>query len=283
MEYLSHQEALDKKTEIQEAFAKLLENRAIVIRRKAKQWQFAQVCLDRLLGDDDASLFDTCQPVTLAQYKFEVEFKLRKFYLRPGQAQDFVFALMHQKNLAMYGIDEKYPALAGYCMLVRDMTGSTDETFSSFVQGDITSYFEKIISEAVDAEFYAYKALPEIKTESVEKYFYLDGPGYVEIMTYLSRHKERGWILSNPFNPSTKRLMSVKLKKIKGAEALLTTDEYWYLKWWDSQQEKYTYVYRETNRQHYVLLCRNGEWKVWQNLRPSPRTSNPRRWKKKQE
>ena len=34
---------------------------------------------------------------------------------------------------------------------------------------------------------------------------------------------------------------------------------------------------RETNTQTYYMHCRSGEWKVYENPRPSPRTSAPNR------
>jgi hypothetical protein len=63
--------------------------------------------------------------------------------------------------------------------------------------------------------------------------------------------QKRGWVLSNPLNPSTKRLLSIKVKKITG-------------------------------RQIYIVKKETEGWKIFQNLRPSPRSSIPHRWKKKQ-
>src|SRR6266571_6053792 len=33
-------------------------------------------------------------------------------------------------------------------------------------------------------------------------------------------------------NPSTKRLLSIKVKRARGGEAIVGTTEYWYLRWW---------------------------------------------------
>jgi len=57
--------------------------------------------------------------------------------------------------------------------------------------------------------------------------------------------------------------------------SIVHTTEYWYLRWWDTKKLSYVYPYRETNRQTYILKQENGVWKVFQNLRPSPRSSAP--------
>ena len=88
-------------------------------------------------------------------------------------------------------------------------------------------------------------------------------------------------MISNPLNPSTKRVLGVKVKNIEGAEAVVSTTEYWYLRWWDTKTESYTYPYRETNRQQYVLRDEGDAWRVWANLRPLPRSSVPHRWREK--
>ena len=62
------------------------------------------------------------QPQQLAQFKFEVEDKLRRFYLRHGSPVDFVFSLVHRRDALRHRLvmDPHYPAIAGYYLLVRD-------------------------------------------------------------------------------------------------------------------------------------------------------------------
>lgn len=100
-----------------------------------------------------------------------------------------------------------------------------------------------------------------------------------EILNVLMRHKKKGWIISNPLNPSTRRLLSIKVKKITSNEVFVNTMEYWYLRWWGQKEESYVYPYRETNRQTYILKKDDDGWKVYINLRPSPKVSIPNRWK----
>jgi hypothetical protein len=118
-----------------------------------------------------------------------------------------------------------------------------------------------------------------IDYELLNTWFCQNGPAKKEIMHVLTRHKERGWILTNPMNPSTKRVLMLKVKKIDIREIFVSTTEYWYLRWWDNKKNCYAFPYRETNRQQYVLRKHEGIWKVYETIRPAPRTSIPNRRK----
>jgi hypothetical protein len=161
--------------------------------------------------------------------------------------------------------------VGGYALLVRD--GSTDlpPPRSRSERSDLRLYLERVVGAAVDAEFSAYLTLPRIDLEVLRPWFDPEGPAYAEIADRVRQRARLGSVISNPLNPSTKRLCSVQVRRIQGREATVGTVEYWYLRWWDKRQHEYVYAYRETNRQTYVIRERNGEWRVWQNLRPAPR------------
>jgi hypothetical protein len=89
--------------------------------------------------------------------------------------------------------------------------------------------------------------------------------------------KRRGWVLSNPCNPSTKRLLAIEVKEIRGTQAVARTTEYWYLCWWSTVEQKYRYPYRETNRHTYILVNTSDGWQVDENIQPAPRSSTPHR------
>ena len=253
----------------------------MVGRSGALQWEFLHDSLERLLTGDHLSTFDGLGPVRVAQYKFEVEDRLRRFYLHPGKPVEYVFRIVHTSKLAMYGLDEAYPALAGYCLLVRDL--EIDRPTSGAVDPESTRlYLERVVAEANDAEFRAYASLPEIRTDELDRWFCAGSPAYNEIRNILERHHKRKWVISNPFNPSTKRIQQVKVKKLGPEESEVDTVEYWYLRWWDERENTYAYAYRENNRQMYVLRKDEGEWKVFSNLRGQPRTSTPNRWNRRQ-
>jgi hypothetical protein len=88
----------------------------------------------------------------------------------------------------------------------------------------ILTFIERVVSGCVDAEFAAYAALPEINTDEINRWFWIDGPAYREILNLLVRHKERGWVLSNNLNPSTKRLIDIRVKTVEAEEAVVHTN-----------------------------------------------------------
>jgi hypothetical protein len=200
--------------------------------------------------------------------------------MRPGNPINLVFSIVHHKALAAPGMPERngYPTLAGYAVLVRDVSYGRHTSLVS--TDDLKNYLERVITECIDAEFRAYSSLPDINTAELERWFIPDSPAMKEIMNLLTRHHKKGWIISNSLNPSTKRLLSIKVKKIERREATVNTMEYWYLRWFETGSGSYTYVYRETNQQRYILKKNAESWRVFENLRPSPRTSLPHRWKR---
>jgi hypothetical protein len=283
MEYLSLQEIRSRSEAITTALDALIRTKTVANKPNAKQWRFLRDCVRCLLTPGADSEFRGLSPVQAAQLKFEVEDRLKRYYLRPGRPVDILFTMVHKSDLATYGVadDEAYPSLAGYCVLARDHNdGREDKEHGQ--QGELRTYLERVVTESVDAEFQAYASLPQSGSEELKRWFCADGPALKEIMNLLTRHQKRGWVLSNPLNPSTKRLLSIKVKKITGSEAVVNTMEYWYLRWYDAGSGSYTYIYRETNRQIYIVKKETEGWKIFQNLRPSPRSSIPHRWKKKQ-
>lgn len=176
---------------------------------------------------------------------------------------------------------EGYPSLAGYSVLIRDVASERGSTQSTLA--DLKAYLERVITEGLDAEFRAYSLLPKISDEELRRWFCEDGPAMKTIMTIVTRHQKKGWVISNPMNPSTKRIMDIKVKKIADGEAIVNTIEHWYLRWFDVNSDSFTYTYNENNRQTYIIKKESDGWKIFQNLKPSPRTSLPHRWKKQQQ
>lgn len=278
MEYLPHADILSRKESIAQSLERLLANRVFAGRPQSRQWLFLRACLDRLFSSGTIPEFDTMPPTRAAQLKFEVEARLKRFYQRPGQADDYAFALIHKKRAVELGLGDSYPHVAGYCLVAREFPPGAPP-LPPGISKELEEYLERFIVEAMQAEFTAFATLPAIRPETLAPYFWGDGPAMREILGALHGCGRRGWVLSNPVNPSTHRLMSVRFKEQQGEELLFVTEEYWYLKWWDTRLERYAYVYRETNRQTYVLRGQGDAWKIYQNIRPLPRTSMPLRWK----
>lgn len=282
---LSPTAARGRATEILAELERLLANRAVVGRPRARQWVFLRACVDALLGRPVAGRFDgfdALPSTNAAQYKFEVEDRLRRHALRPGPAVRFLFSLVHVDELGAHGDDagepgtaggHDWPAVAGYCAVVRDLGADY-----SAEHVDLPAYLERVVSEAIDAEFRCYQRLPEIEFGELRQWFVEDGPAWREVVTVLERNRVRGWHIRNPLNPSTKRLISVSVVRIAAQEAVVRTREYVYLRWWSEPESKYVYPYREENRQTYILVPDGlGAWRIRENLRPPPRQSAPHR------
>jgi hypothetical protein len=130
-----------------------------------------------------------------------------------------------------------------------------------------------------DAEWAVYRALPSVVLLPLERCFLVDGSAYKRIRHLAERHHERRWTIAEPNNnPSTKRVLDIKVVQIEGGRALVRTKEYWYLRWWSLDKNDYAKVdYRETNTQTYVMVRRDGRWLVDENIYPPPRGSTPHR------
>lgn len=133
-----------------------------------------------------------------------------------------------------------------------------------------TGFTEQVLSvvkNAIQAEFNAYKKLPKINLKDLDKYFTKTGSARARIVHLLNRHKVRGWVINNPLNPSTSELLDIKLKKVESNKATVTTEEYWYLRWFDVNTSKYSRIYNEKNIQTYILVDEGkGEWRVDVNI-----------------
>ncbi len=279
MEYLSIQDINSMEEDIKQEMKLLLSNKAVVFKPNSLQWQFFNDCLNTLFNSGKHSKFCSLDKSHKAQLKFEVEDSLRRFYLKPGRHLNFVFQMIHKKELKNIFDDDAdaYPEIGGYSILIRD-TSKENEGNNKLTEKDIKDYIERVVTEAIETEFKAYMALPKIISDIIlDKWFMPDSPAVKDILHVVLRHKERGWVLSNPMNPSTKRILNMKIRKIEKGEVFVSTTEYWYLRWWNTKENSYTYPYRETNRQQYVLRKHKGLWKVYETIRPQPRTSIPHR------
>lgn len=276
MEFLTLEQLREQAAEVRTAFDALMDDRTVAGRKAARQWRFFRACLERTLTDAPET-WSVEQPQQLAQLKFEVEDKLRRFYLRHGKPVDFVFSLVHVRDAVRTRLiaDPHYPHIAGYYLLARDRREGDGTAHLEAIE--LRAYLEKVVGCCTDAEFGAYQSLPDIDQAPLLRWIRQDGPAHRDLMHNLLHLRERGWIVSNPRNPSTKRLLEVRVKECRSAEAVVRTTEYWYLRWWSTVEKRYRYPYRETNRHTYVLVNTASGWRVEENIRPSPRSSTPHR------
>ncbi len=277
MEFLSLPDIRLNAEAIRAELNSTLANKALVGRSRALQWELLRGLLHLTLGLTSPVGLSTDR-IQLAQLRFEADDKLRRFYLRPGAPLRYAFTIKHQRALRELGIrlEAEYPCYHGYYLLVRAVQESPEVEPRSSV-ADTKLLLEKIVADAVDAEFEAYRSLPDTSPSRLRELFCAEGPAMAYILNILERHAQRGWVLTNEHNPSTKRLIRVDVKEIGYDYASVASVEYWHLRWWSITDEKYAYTYRETNRQSYILCRLDGGWKIHDNLRPGPRTSMPNR------
>jgi len=270
MEFLTFKQIKEFEPLIRSAFDGLINNPIVATKPNSKQWRFFKECFENLFGGLKKSAFSNLQ---MAQYKHEVQNRLHQYYFRSGSPIEFVFFISHKRDIEWnkFSLEKRYPSLGDYYLLVRDSRENPVDINMS--RNEEIAYLEKIVGLCVDAEFEAYENLPKVSMKSLLEYFYKDGAALMAVEDILKKQSKRGWVLSNPGNPSTKRLIKTKVVQFDGKSAKVRTREYWFLRWWNDIESKYKYTYRETNTQTYFLEKINGKWLVVDDIRPNPKTS----------
>ncbi len=129
------------------------------------------------------------------------------------------------------------------------------------------------ILSANNAEFTAYKHLPEVFTQELDQYFIQEGTAYMRIKNILIEHSKKQWTLQNENNPSGFTIHSIKIERVTSKEVTIKTEEYWYLRWFEIRTEMYRHIYNEDNVQRWTLVFTNGVWKVLSTYYPPPKNS----------
>ena len=268
--FMTKNEVVFYKTEITAAFEELIRHPWFSGRRAAKQWQFFRHCFQTLLGKVDEDY--PCTGTQAIQYKYEINDKLQRYYLAFGKPIRFVFRLVSERKQGPSLNEEPdYPSCNGYRLMISYNQKTPDEIQHRRMQ------LERTVADAIDAEFDSYRKLPEVETTALDELFDRSCSRYREIVNLLQKHNARGWVLNNEMNPSTKRLIDVKIRKMSDNNAEVATAEYWLLMWWSTNDQKYAHTYKEMNRQMYYLILRDGKWLVADNIWGKPRTSTPKR------
>ncbi len=272
--YLRPEQLSAVASEVREEFEQLMRSRRVVGRRQSKQWLFLRHCFEVAISG--ASQDFPCSPQQAVQYRFEVDDKLRRYYLTPGRSIPFILRLIHIRTaLSLSLVDENYPSANGYVLLV------SADSFDAVDTESQRELIERVIAEATDAEWQAYVHLPEVHLAPLERCFVIDGSAYRKVQFIVQRHHQRRWTISQPHtNPSTKRLMDVRVLKIDKGLAEVRTKEYWYLRWFDLGKRDYARIdWREASYQRYTVVRHDGRWLVESNEYPPPRGSAPYRKK----
>lgn len=273
MEFLSAVQVQARADEVREALAAVLGVSAVAGHPRARQWQFLRSCLERVLGQDgNSARWDGLPSDQAAQYKFEIQEKLRAHYERRAGKPGLALALVHARHLSAYRLvgAEDYPRLAGYCLLVREP--QKDATLRPHTAG-WRDYLVRVVTEVTEAEYRACEAIPELDERALERWSWLDGPFRREVGQRLRQRREEGWVLSNAYNPSTHRTERVDVHRMEDNEALVSTREYWHLRWWSTRTKEYIYSYEDRPRFDYLLRRRDHAWRVWERRRRAARAA----------
>lgn len=271
--YMTPTQIATQSERITAEFEKLLTNRRLVMRPKSKQWAFLRHCFSVALKGRSADF--PCTHLQALQYRFEVDDKLGRYYLSPGRPLPFIFRFMHfSRALSLNLVEETYPSANGYVVLVTE-----DEHEVATLSEDVTDVLERVVTEGTDAEWTVYQRLPEVYLAPLERCFAVDASAYKRIKHLAERHSQRQWSITQPENnPSTKRVLDVKVVSIERGRASVRTKEYWYLRWWDVSKSDYINIeYRETNAQTYILVKHGSRWLIEDNIYPPPRNTTPHR------
>ena len=268
--YLSWSEVRARGDEIRAAFARLLSSPRVAARPTSRQWAFLRACFERLM--DPSAEEVSMEPRKAAQYRLEVEKRLRRYYRSAGPALAFVFLLADRGSAVRQDlVGEDYPSSSGYVLLV---SHARPEVVAAPSELELREYLVRLVEDAARAEFAAYVSTPEVSLSSLDGIFVHDGPAYRRIRNVVEQHARRGWTIRYPeYNPSTMRVLSVRVGDVSETQATVFTEEYWYLRWWSEVEARYAYVYNETNRQRYILTRVDSRWLVDTNVYPPPRNA----------
>jgi hypothetical protein len=274
-EYLSQEQLKSISRSVRKEFETLFASPMLVRRPRSRQWTFFKRLFSALCGEKVGGF--TASRTHLAQYKFEIESGLRRFYEMAGSRQvPYIFAIRHRGEALTHGlIDEEYPRVNDYVLLVADTSRGAELPPKKATR----ELIERVIDDAVRAELAVYRACPRIDLVPLDGLFLRGGEKFRYIENIARQHHLKGWTISEPpANPSTGRLIRVRVVSIGREKAVVRAVEYWYLRWWSTKEQKYVdHPWKETSRCLYWLVLRDGRWLVEADHLPRPRAQAPRR------
>ncbi len=247
------------KNEIKKEFEQLVNACGVVVRRPSPRWRFFHHCFDVLVGIADGD-FD-CSSKQAREYKFHIKQRLGEHYNGTDTNHQFTFHLEEVGNKArLFGDGADYPSSSGYLLLIA--WGLSQPPITT----DIENILKKVVSRAVNAKYEIYHSLRFPDLLSLEASFVKDGPAYNYIKDKIARHRRDGEVISNVDNQSYKQVREIKVHRLWGNRAQVTTKEFWLLHWWSSTRNEYTAKrYEGEILQSYTLVKRNNRWLIWSN------------------
>lgn len=144
------------------------------------------------------------------------------------------------------------------------------EDFNKATQTSLSEIeVKQLIYKANKAEYNTYLHLPRVDTSALKKHFCAESPAFKKIKNIVLNLSEKKWTLKNHINTSYFELLKVEIINSSETEIHLTTNECWYLKWYNSETNEVEHLYNEHNDQLYVLAKIDGKWKIKTNHYPA--------------
>ncbi|GIQ59089.1 hypothetical protein Flavo103_22250 [Flavobacterium collinsii] len=129
------------------------------------------------------------------------------------------------------------------------------------------SFFEKLVADYCQEEFYSLQKLPLINIESLSDFVFKEGPFAKRIMDLFENYSTLKYHLNCENNRSNFEIFDFKISSITESIAIITAKEFWNLEWKD-ENEVTSIVLNKVNRQTYFIKKRDDVWKIWDNYNP---------------
>lgn len=120
---------------------------------------------------------------------------------------------------------------------------------------------KKQILHALAQRQVALSEASEQAEKALESYFTKKGSAYKKLMAIHHTCQERGWQLSNKYNPSTIDILDCEVQE-EGDTAKITTQESWIMCWWSELDQRYVYRYQRNDQHLYTAKKTKSGWKL---------------------
>ncbi len=129
---------------------------------------------------------------------------------------------------------------------------------------------KKAVANALEVEYDLYRQVPDFSTTELERYFIKDESAFNRIINYAEKYVRLKLVINNKRNPSTYQLYDLTVLKISKNEAIVQTEEYWLMTWYNPVLEDYPEKesYNIKNKQIYTLKRTPKGWKIKNNFFP---------------
>ena len=124
---------------------------------------------------------------------------------------------------------------------------------------------EMVVREAIEMEFRAYHNIPDFEPKSIESHYHKGGSAFKEIVANVMEHQSNKECIQNAYNPSSYDILDLEVKEVAETKALVESEQYWLLCWYDVDQKKYVRRYKNISTHKYLLEKSNGQWKIKTN------------------